>query len=49
MPSLAKIQYVLTHGSDADKQAVQQQLNDLGVDPQDLAVVATDQKHKFVC
>ncbi|HIF9184202.1 TPA: VolA/Pla-1 family phospholipase [Photobacterium damselae] len=41
MPSLAKIQYVLTHGSDADKQAVQQQLNDLGVDPQDLAVVAT--------
>ncbi|HIF9197000.1 TPA: VolA/Pla-1 family phospholipase [Photobacterium damselae] len=44
MPSLAKIQYVLTHGSDADKQAVQQQLNDLGVDPQDLAVVATDPK-----
>ncbi|MDP2569191.1 hypothetical protein Q8W14_14160 [Photobacterium damselae subsp. piscicida] len=32
MPSLAKIQYVLTHGSDADKQAVQQQLNDLGVE-----------------
>ncbi|HIF9213656.1 TPA: VolA/Pla-1 family phospholipase [Photobacterium damselae] len=44
MPSLAKIQYVLTHDSDADKQAVQQQLNDLGVDPQDLAVVATDPK-----
>ncbi|QOQ69389.1 VolA/Pla-1 family phospholipase [Photobacterium damselae] len=44
MPSLAKIQYVLTHGSDADKQAVQQQLNDLDVDPQDLAVVATDPK-----
>ncbi|EPG0368406.1 VolA/Pla-1 family phospholipase [Photobacterium damselae] len=44
MPSLAKIQYVLTHGNDADKQAVQQQLNDLGVDPQDLAVVATDPK-----
>ncbi|HIF9208885.1 TPA: VolA/Pla-1 family phospholipase [Photobacterium damselae] len=44
MPSLAKIQYVLTHGSDADKQAVQQQLNDLGIDPQDLAVVATDPK-----
>ncbi|WP_420745598.1 VolA/Pla-1 family phospholipase [Photobacterium damselae] len=44
MPSLAKIQYVLTHGSDADKQTVQQQLNDLGVDPQDLAVVATDPK-----
>ncbi|MGR5365048.1 VolA/Pla-1 family phospholipase [Photobacterium damselae] len=44
MPSLAKIQYVLTHGSDADKQAVQQQLNDFGVDPQDLAVVATDPK-----
>ncbi|WP_340642279.1 VolA/Pla-1 family phospholipase [Photobacterium damselae] len=44
MPSLAKIQYVLTHGSDADKQAVQQQLNDLGVDTQDLAVVATDPK-----
>lgn len=44
MPSLAKIQYVLTHGSNADKQAVQQQLNDLGVDPQDLAVVATDPK-----
>ncbi|WP_341488749.1 VolA/Pla-1 family phospholipase [Photobacterium damselae subsp. damselae] len=44
MPSLAKIQYVLTHGSDADKQAVQQQLNDLGVDPQDLAVVGTDPK-----
>ncbi|HIF9450171.1 TPA: VolA/Pla-1 family phospholipase [Photobacterium damselae] len=44
MPSLAKIQYVLIHGSDADKQAVQQQLNDLGVDPQDLAVVATDPK-----
>ncbi|HIF9073742.1 TPA: VolA/Pla-1 family phospholipase [Photobacterium damselae] len=44
MPSLAKIQYVLIHGSDADKQAVQQQLNDLGVNPQDLAVVATDPK-----
>ncbi|MFB1076801.1 VolA/Pla-1 family phospholipase [Photobacterium damselae] len=44
MPSLAKIQYVLTHGSDADKQAVQQQLNALGIDPQDLAVVATDPK-----
>ncbi|HIF9253378.1 TPA: VolA/Pla-1 family phospholipase [Photobacterium damselae] len=44
MPSLAKIQYVLIHGNDADKQAVQQQLNDLGVDPQDLAVVATDPK-----
>lgn len=44
MPSLAKIQYILTHGNDADKQAVQQQLNDLGVEPQDLAVVATDPK-----
>ncbi|MBP2699957.1 VolA/Pla-1 family phospholipase [Photobacterium lucens] len=42
MPSLAKIKYVLTHGSDADKSAVLGQLSDFGVTPEDMAEVATN-------
>ncbi|MCG3863281.1 MULTISPECIES: VolA/Pla-1 family phospholipase [unclassified Photobacterium] len=42
MPSLAKIKYVLTNGSDADKRAIASQLSDLHISDIDLARVATD-------
>ncbi|MCD9462745.1 lipase [Photobacterium phosphoreum] len=42
MPSLAKIKYVLTNGSDADKQAITNKLYQWGITTDDLAKVATD-------
>ncbi|PTB33626.1 VolA/Pla-1 family phospholipase [Photobacterium phosphoreum] len=42
MPSLAKIKYVLTNGSDADKQAIANKLYQWGITTDDLAKVATD-------
>ncbi|OBU28114.1 VolA/Pla-1 family phospholipase [Photobacterium kishitanii] len=44
MPSLAKIKYVLSNGSDADKAALLTQLADAKVSPQEMAAVATDPK-----
>ncbi|PQJ66422.1 VolA/Pla-1 family phospholipase [Photobacterium angustum] len=42
MPSLAKIQYVLANGTDAEKLAVQTKIAELNIDPTDFANVATD-------
>ncbi|PSV34379.1 lipase [Photobacterium sp. GB-27] len=42
MPSLAKIKYILTNGSEADKRAIASQLSDLHISDIDLAKVATD-------
>ncbi|PSV39898.1 VolA/Pla-1 family phospholipase [Photobacterium sp. GB-210] len=42
MPSLARIQYVLANGTDAEKLAVQTKIAELNIDPIDFANVATD-------
>ena len=42
MPSLAKIQYVLANGTDAEKLAVQTKIAELNIDPIDFANVAID-------
>lgn len=42
MPSLAKIKYTLSNGTDADKAAIATQLGALGVTTEDLAKVSTD-------
>ncbi|KJG38977.1 lipase [Photobacterium angustum] len=42
MPSLAKIQYVLANGTDAEKLAVQTKIAELNIDPTDFANVAID-------
>ncbi|WP_318457391.1 VolA/Pla-1 family phospholipase [Photobacterium leiognathi] len=42
LPSIARIQYILTNGTDAEKLAVQTKIAELNIDPIDFANVATD-------
>ncbi|WP_419209496.1 VolA/Pla-1 family phospholipase [Photobacterium leiognathi subsp. mandapamensis] len=42
LPSIARIQYILTNGTDAEKLAVQTKIAELNIDPTDFANVATD-------
>ncbi|MZG56868.1 VolA/Pla-1 family phospholipase [Photobacterium lucens] len=42
LPSIARIQYVLTNGTDAEKLAVQTKIAELNIDPTDFANIATD-------
>ncbi|WP_305814128.1 VolA/Pla-1 family phospholipase [Photobacterium leiognathi] len=42
LPSIARIQYILTNGTDAEKLAVQSKIIELNIDPTDFANVATD-------
>ncbi|WP_318447386.1 VolA/Pla-1 family phospholipase [Photobacterium leiognathi] len=42
LPNIARIQYVLTNGTDAEKLAVQTKIAELNIDPIDFANVATD-------
>ncbi|PSV58458.1 VolA/Pla-1 family phospholipase [Photobacterium sp. GB-3] len=42
LPSIARIQYILTNGTDAEKLAVQTKITELNIDPTDFANVATD-------
>lgn len=42
LPSIARIQYILKNGTDAEKLAVQTKITELNIDPTDFANVATD-------
>ena len=42
LPSIARIQYILNNGTDAEKLAVQTKITELNIEPTDFANVATD-------